>query len=139
MPPLTLHHYGFLTADTAGWLTENELIFGKPFKISERIHIFSQKVTITFLQQTAGSVLTELIEPGKDNLSLQKMIAKGVTVYHTGYTIPANEFDTALRFLEQNDYNLLPVFQSEAFNNRRCVFAITKNLGMIEIIEGSIK
>lgn len=133
--PLTLHHYGILTADTAAWLAENEFLFGKPFSVFETVHIASQKVAVTFVQQTAGAVLTELVQPAEDNLPLQKMIAKGITMYHTGYIVPANEFDETLQSLEEKGSRALPVFNSEAFNQKRCVFVITTALGMIELIE----
>lgn len=133
--PITLHHYGFLTADTAAWLSENELIFGKPFKLYDSIAIASQKVTITFVQQTENAVMTELVQPAADNLPLQKMIAKGITVYHTGYMIPAMEFDSTLKDFEEKGARALPVFNSEAFNQRRCVFVFSTSLGMIELIE----
>ena len=135
MPPLTLHHYGFLTANTAAWLTENELLFGMPFKVFDTIAIHSQKVKITFVQQTKDAVLTELIEPSEENTHMRKMITKGITVYHTGYLTPADEFDNVVKSFEKKGARALPVFQSEAFDNRRCVFLVTKNLGMIEIIE----
>jgi methylmalonyl-CoA/ethylmalonyl-CoA epimerase len=133
--PLTLHHYGFLTADTAAWLSENELLFGKPFKLFHSIVITSQKVTITFVQQTENAVMTELVQPAADNLPLQKMISKGVTVYHTGYTVPADKFDETLKTLDEKGARALPVFHSEAFNQRRCVFVFSNSLGMIELIE----
>jgi hypothetical protein len=135
MLPLILHHYGFLTADTAIWLAENELLLGKPFKVFDTVNISSQKVNITFVQQTENGILTELIEPLDDNLHFKKMISKGITIYHTGYTVPKNEFENTLRSFEEKGAHSLPVFNSKAFNNKRCVFFVTKNLGMIEIIE----
>lgn len=135
MLPLTLHHYGLLTADIAAWLTENECIFGKPYHVSETIPIASQKVTVTFVQQTKDASFIELVQPSEDNLSLQKMIAKGVTIYHTGYTVPAIEFDETIKILENSGAHFLPVFYSEAYKQKRCVFVISKNLGMIELIE----
>ena len=135
MQPLTLHHYGFLTANTAAWLAENEALFGKPFKVFETVHISSQKVRITFVLQTENAVLTELIEPLEENTHLKKMISKGITVYHTGYKVAANEFDTVLKTFENKGIHALPVFYSEAFENKRCVFLVTRNFGMIELIE----
>lgn len=135
MLPLTLHHYGLLTADTAAWLIENEFIFGKPYHVSETTSIASQKVAVTFVQQTKDAVFIELVQPAADNLSLHKMIAKGVTVYHMGYTVPAGAFDETLKTLENKGAHSLPVFHSEAYNQKRCVFVISKNTGMIELIE----
>lgn len=135
MQPLTLHHYGFLTADTAAWLAENELLFGKPFKVFDTVHISSQKVRITFVQQTENGTLTELIEPLEENTHLKKMIAKGITIYHTGYTVATNDFDITLKTFENKGIHALPVFHSEAFENKRCVFLVTRNFGMIELIE----
>lgn len=136
MQQLTLHHYGFLTSSTAAWLAENELVFGKPFKVFDTIHISSQKVYITFVQQTENGFLTELIEPLEENTHLKKMISKGITIYHTGYTVTSSEFDTVLKSLESKGIHALPVFHSEAFGNKRCVFLVTRNFGMIELIEG---
>jgi hypothetical protein len=53
MQLLSLHHYGFLTADTKTWLQENELLLGKPFKVFDAINISTQKVRITFVEQFA--------------------------------------------------------------------------------------
>ena len=47
-------------------------MFGKPFKLYDSIAIASQKVTITFVQQTENAVMTELVQPAADNLPLQK-------------------------------------------------------------------
>ena len=135
MEKLSLHHYGFLTNDTAAWLAENELVFGKPYKVFDTIKISSQKVNITFVQQSATSTLTELVEPSQDNSALQKMMGKGITIYHTGYLAAAGGFDNILAcFVEKGAY-ALPAFHSEAFGGKRCVFVITRNMGMIEIIE----
>ena len=73
MEPLTIHHYGFLTYNAAAWLAENELLFGKPYKVFETVKISSQKVNISFVQQLEGAVLIELIEPWEDNAKMQKM------------------------------------------------------------------
>ncbi|MEN9571102.1 MAG: hypothetical protein RL172_2333 [Bacteroidota bacterium] len=130
-----LHHYGFLTANTTGWLAENEALFGKPFLLHNTISISSQKVNITFVQQTQGAVLVELIEPWPDNKRLQKMLEKGITIYHSGYKVAAGKFDAAVDFFTGQQKHALPVFASEAFNNKRCVFIVTKQLGLIELIE----
>ncbi len=135
MDKLTLHHYGFLTGNTAAWLEENEWLLGKPYQVFETVRVSSQKVNITFVQQSVGSVLTELIEPWEENTKLQKMIDKGITVYHTGYLAAAGEFDTMLSSFEEKGMHALAPFASEAFEGRRCVFIITGNIGMIEIIE----
>ncbi|MES2850902.1 MAG: VOC family protein [Bacteroidota bacterium] len=135
MLPLILHHYGFLTADTAAWLEENELLLGKPFKVFDTVHVSSQKVKITFVQQAENTVLTELIEPLDDNLHLTKMISKGITIYHTGYIVTKEDFDKVVNSFEEKGAHSLPIFNSEAFEKKRCVFLITRSLGMIEIIE----
>ena len=132
---LTLHHYGILTSSTSEWLSENEVLLGKPFKISHIIKISSQKADITFVEQKEGEVLTELVEPWQDNHTLNKLIEKGVSAYHKGYLLSAGEFDEVVEMLVERGFHSLGIFQSEAFGNRRCVFLVTINLGMIEIIE----
>ena len=135
MEQLILHHYGFLTHNTVDWLAENELLLGNPFRVCGTIKIRSQKVNITFLQQAAGAVFTELIEPWEDNAKLQKMIKKGITVYHTGYLAATGQFDEVLSSFQEKGIHALAPFASEAFEGKRCVFVITRNVGMIEIIE----
>lgn len=135
MELLTLHHYGFLTSSTTDWLSENELLLGKPFKIFATVKIQSQKVNITFVEQLEGEILTELVEPWPDNLPLNKMLVKGITVYHKGFLSSPGSFEGAIEMLEEKGAHSLGIFQSEAFGNRRCVFLVTQNLGMIEIIE----
>jgi Glyoxalase/Bleomycin resistance protein/Dioxygenase superfamily len=135
MESLTIHHYGFLTYNTGAWLAENELLFGKPCMVFETVKISSQKVNITFVQQSEGRVFTELIEPWEDNAKLQKMIAKGITVYHTGYLAATGQFDKILLSFNEMGIHTLAPFASEAFEGRRCVFVVTGNIGMIEIIE----
>ena len=135
MGTVTLHHYGFLTSSTADWLAENETFFGQPFRVFDTIKIQSQKVDITFVEQTQGATLTELVEPWEDNLQLHKMINKGLTVYHKGLYAAMGKFDEVVERLEEMGAHSLGAFQSEAFGNKRCVFLITRNLGMIEIIE----
>ena len=133
---LTLHHYGFLTGNITAWLKENELLFGKPFKVFDTVHISSQKVKITFVQQNENGILNELIEPLEENDRLKKMIEKGITVYHAGYIVDKNKFDDVLKSFEKKSIHALPVFNSEAFENRRCVFLLSNTMGMIELIEG---
>ena len=135
MEQLSLHHYGFLTKDTAVWLAENELLLGKPYKVFDTIKISSQKVNITFVQQSATSTLTELVEPSQDNLPLQKMMSKGITIYLSGYLAAARAFDNILTSFVEKGAHALPTFHSEAFGGKRCVFVITRNMGLIEIIE----
>ncbi len=135
MDSLTLHHYGFLTSSTLDWLAENESLLGKPFRVFDTIKIQSQKVDITFVEQTQGEVLTELVEPWEDNLRLHKMISKGLTVYHKGFLSKVGMFDEMVKKMEEKGVHSLGAFQSEAFGNKRCVFLVSRNLGMIEIIE----
>jgi len=135
MDLLTLHHFGFLTASATDWLAENETLLGTPFKIFDTVVIQSQKVNITFVEQTEGAVLTELVEPWADNLPLNKMIANGVTVYHKGFLCPLGSFDEAVEELEKKGAYSLEAFQSRAFGYRRCIFLVTRNLGLIELIE----
>ncbi len=132
---LVLHHYGFLTVDTAAWLQENEMLHGKPFRVYDSIEIASQQVTITFVEQTEGAVLTELVEPGRGNRILHKWLSKNITIYHTGYRCGVHEFDEVKRHYEEKGCHSLPEFYSEAFGGKRCVFIVTRSLGLIEIIE----
>ena len=127
------HHVGCLVDNLEeSILTYSNLLgFDPP---SEIYDISSQKVKVCFIKNTADSFI-ELVEPYEDNTSLRKMLKKGQTFYHTAYTV--KNFDEALEEMESKGAKFMPVFTSEAFNNRRCVFLYTPELQLIELIESA--
>ncbi len=133
MQPLRLHHYGFLTSSTVAWLRENEQLFGPPHAVSATIGISSQQVSVTFVEPYPGAVLIELVEPWPGNTALEKMLVRGITMYHTGYLSAA--FDRHILEWEAAGERLLQTFHSEAFGGKRCAFVVTHHLGLVELIE----
>lgn len=128
---LIFHHVGCLVDNMDESIrTYTDLLgFDPP---SEIYDISSQKVKVCFIKNTTDSFI-ELVEPYEENTSLRKMLKKGQSFYHTAYTV--KNFDEALKEMEAKGARFMPVFTSEAFNNKRCVFFFTPELQLIELIE----
>lgn len=131
---LRLHHVGCLVAnmeDALAGYRNGPLAqpVTQPLQISG-----NQQVRVAFVGE-APETLIELVEPGPDNRFLQKLLKQGVTFYHLGYLaadLPAAEE----RFLESGAHEVAR-FRSEAFDGRECVFFLTVNGQMIELIDAS--
>jgi hypothetical protein len=62
------------------------------------------------------------------------MMKKGISFYHLAFIVL--NFDERLELLQNQNFRLISVFNSEAFENRRCAFLYSPEMHLIEIIEG---
>lgn len=99
---------------------------------SAPITVKEQKVRISFRPLGSGSFL-ELVEPAPDNAFLLRLLRRGVNYYHLGYM--CKNVNESVGALVANGAHELNRFQSEAFGGRLCVFLITTNGEIIELIE----
>lgn len=123
------HHTGMLAESIEESIKYYKEVL-KFTEVSEIYNISSQKVRVCFIQNGPNSYL-ELVEPGKDNAVLKKMLDKKITYYHIGYLV--NDIDEALKEIKENAY-LVNRFKSEAFNNNECAFVYTSDMHLIELI-----
>ena len=80
-----------------------------------------------------GNTFLELIEPTDKAVRLKKMLSKGINYYHLGFE--TNNFEDELLKLQSLQYKQMPTFESEAFGCKRCVFFISPESQLVEIIE----
>ena len=130
---LTLHHVGCLVENIPAALatyagTCNLKDIAAPTMVS------SQKVRVCFLPSGNGTFI-EFVEPGPDNAFLQKMLRKGISYYHVGY-LCADLDQSVQSFIAAGGHELTR-FQSEAFEGRECVFLITTQQQIIELIQSA--
>lgn len=128
---LTLHHVGCLVEDIsaalgtyAGTLPLTD--------IAPPVHVPGQKVRVCFLP-TGNGTFIEFVQPDPDNGFLLKLMRKGIGYYHAGYL--CTDLNQSVQSFIASGAHELTRFRSEAFEGRYCVFLITSQQQMIELIE----
>lgn len=128
---MRFHHVGLLVDDLEFSLNNYRILFGNE-NISDIFKVTSQKVKVCFVKVGDNSHI-ELVQPDGDGSPVSNLLKKRVSYYHAGYCV-SNIFD-AIQKLEELNYKALEVFESEAFNGRKCVFLFTPEAHLIELIE----
>jgi len=128
---LILHHTGCAVSSIEESLAWYRVAFGED-KISEKIYISSQSVYVCFVE-TAPGVYLELIEPADEQSFVYRLLKKHISYYHTAYTI--DNIDDSIIVLENQGCKLVSVFNSEAFDNKRCAFLYLPDGCLVELIE----
>ena len=93
----------------------------------------TQKTRICFLRKP-GDVNIELVEPYQENATMQKMLKKGATPYHTCYTVK----DIQQAYEHLKDRGFTPLFapvEAPAFGNRLICYFWKNDIGLIEVVE----
>jgi hypothetical protein len=131
LPNLLFHHTGIAVDSIVCSLVHYRKIFGSD-KISEIFSIASQKVNVCFIEVAPG-VYLELIEAMGDDSSIHRMRKKGISYYHVAYITKTIE-ETVSKLVELN-FKPMEYFNSEAFENKRCIFLFSPEAELIELIE----
>ena len=92
-----------------------------------------QKVLVVFLKKE-GSMMVKLIEPTKDNISLQNFIKRGGSLHHLCFKCD-NLTQTMSEMSDKGLLTLVSPQPGEAFNNHDIAFLLAKNGLNIEIID----
>jgi 4-hydroxyphenylpyruvate dioxygenase-like putative hemolysin len=125
-----IDHIAFLTENIEFSVVEmNALGFTLESPIFD---IIAQKVRVCFLRNKYN-IRYELVEPYDSNLTLKKLFASGVTIYHTAYLVISIENTT--NYLKEHGFYMVNIFKSDAFDGRRCAFFVSKSKILIELIE----
>lgn len=128
---LTFHHVGLLVKDMDFSIKHHSTLFGAE-NISKIFKIDSQGVNVCFVKNGAGTYI-ELVEPIGEDSVVSKLLKKRITYYHIGYKV--ENITEAIIKLESMDYKTLEMFNSEAFEGKRCVFLFSPEAHLIELIE----
>ncbi len=128
---LTFHHVGLLVENISLSIKHYSELFGSE-NISKVYKIDSQKVNVCFVKIGDGSYI-ELVEPLGEDSIVYKLLKKRTSYYHMGYKV--TDIIAAISKLESLNYKTLELFNSEAFDGKRCVFLFTPEAHLIELIE----
>lgn len=129
---MRFHHIGCLVSNIESSARIYQALIGKVSNSPVIFHIKEQKVKVSFISLGNDSFI-EFIEPLEEKSSLSKMLKKGSNFYHIAFLVP--DLELKIRELQKNDYISMGVFSSEAFEGKKCVFLMNKEMHLIELIE----
>ena len=125
----TLDHVGYITDDIVRTAASFQLL---GYSADAIINDDTQRTRICFLRKS-GEVNIELVEPYEDNKTMQKMLKRGVTPYHTCYVVD----DIMSSYEEMLDNDFTPLFKpvaAPAFDNRLICYFFKSDIGFIELV-----
>lgn len=125
----TLDHVGYITDDIVQTVASFQLL---GYKADAIINDDTQRTRICFLRKP-GETNIELVEPYEDNKTMQKMLKRGVTPYHTCYVVD----DIMASYEEMLDNDFTPLFKpvaAPAFDNRLICYFFKSDIGFIELV-----
>lgn len=125
------------TLDHIGYLTDNINNTAKTFGLlgyvaGDIVNDDTQKTRICFLTKKDEKNI-ELVEPYEENKTMQKMLKKGVSPYHTCYIV--KDIDNSYDYLVNQGFT--PLFNpvaAPAFNNRKICYFWKSDIGLLEIV-----
>lgn len=124
-----LEHIGYVTDDIAKTAASFQLLGYEADKI---INDDTQRTRICFLHKP-DEVTIELVEPYEDNKTMQKMVKRGVTPYHTCYIV--DDINEAYEEMLDNDFTpLFKPVEAPAFDNRLICYFWKSEVGFIELV-----
>lgn len=129
MMNFTMDHIGYLT-DSIEATAEAFALLG--YSREDVVDDDTQKTRICFLRKEHEPTI-ELVEPYEDNKTMQKMLKKGVTPYHTCYQVE----DMASAHALLIDKGFTPLFtpvEAPAFNNRLICYFWRSDIGLVELV-----
>ena len=128
---LSFHHIGLLVKDINISIEHYSELFGTE-NISKLYRIDSQKVNVCFVTIGDGSFI-ELVEPLGELSPVYNLLKKRTSYYHMGYKV--ENIEASIAKLEAMNYKTMEIFDSEAFDGKRCVFLFSPEAHLIELIE----
>lgn len=124
-----LDHIGYITDDIAK-TAESFRLLG--YDTDAVVNDDTQRARICFLRKQ-GETNIELVEPYEDNKTMQKMLKRGVTPYHTCYLV--DDINIAYEEMINNDFTpLFKPVEAPAFNNRLICYFWKSDIGFIELV-----
>ena len=126
----SVEHIGYVTKNIEK-TAETFKVFG--YQAEPIVNDDTHKTRICFLRKV-GEVNIELVEPYPENATMQKMLKKGTTPYHTCYTVE----DIQQVYEQLQDLGFAPLFApvaAPAFDNRLICYFWKNDIGLIEVVE----
>ncbi len=110
---LTFHHVGLLVENMEESIIHYSAVFGK--------------------QNISNNNFIELVTPLGESSIVSKLLKKKIGYYHMAYKV--SDIKLAVKKLEGLNYKAMGFFQSEAFENKLCIFLFSPEGHLIELIE----
>jgi methylmalonyl-CoA/ethylmalonyl-CoA epimerase len=134
MKPFKFHHLGVAVADLEEAILNYQNVFGY-VKLSDPIDEPSQKVKICFMGTGDPSgLMIELIQPLADDSPASKMLAKGVSAYHTCYEV--NDIIEALNSVRSKGCIVIQEPSPRAtYDGRRVAWFYMQTRELVELVE----
>lgn len=131
---MKLHHIGIVVGSIKERLILYQNFNNKPLSDVDIITDKIQKVKVCFIK--TGGVTLELIEPLNNNSPVSAFLRKGGGLYHLCFE--TKNIREAVRLIKKSGGFVIgkPV-SAKAFNGRKIVFAMFRELGLIEFVEAS--
>ena len=127
---LNFHHVGLLVESISEALVHYTALFGED-RISAPVIVRSQKVRVCFIRIGPGQFL-ELVEPLADDSAVSGLLKKRIGYYHMAYTVDL--LPPTVERMEQLNYKAMEYFESEAFPGQKCIFLVTPEGHLVELI-----
>ena len=99
---------------------------------SSIVQIPSSGISVCCLELT-GSPRVELIEPSDPGSPLGRRAASGTGGYHLAWAVPSLE--SAISRLEAEGFHSMQIFESTLWEDARCVFVVSQEQELVELIE----
>lgn len=129
---LVFHHTGVIVRSMADARAEYARLFGEP-ALSVVYEVASQGVRVCFVHVGPHSCL-ELVEPVGPDSKVASIARRMATYYHVAYKTP--DIEQAVAEMVAADFKLAgDYFASEAFGGQRCIFLMSRQAHLIELIE----
>lgn len=129
---MKINHFGFLTKNIEKSLKQFQALNYQRY--SELINDEERGIYILFIKSLSGEVI-ELISPSCSNSIVSSIINKqNNLIYHTCYE--TEDIDKKIKELINNGFILIESPKPAiAFDGRLVAFMLSKNTGMIELLE----
>ncbi len=128
---LKFHHVGLAVESIEDTLVYYRELFSEE-AVSEIIGISSQKVRVCFVH-LGGNQYIELVEPVAGDSAVSNLLRKRIGYYHMAYRV--KDFEASISRMEELHFKALEAFSSEAFPGKSCIFLISPDGHLTELIE----
>jgi methylmalonyl-CoA/ethylmalonyl-CoA epimerase len=124
-----LEHVGYITDNIAQTAASFQLL---GYEADAVVDDDTQRTCICFLRKP-GETNIELVEPYEDNKTMQKMLKRGVSPYHTCYEV--DDINAAYEEMLDNDFTpLFEPVEAPALDDRLICYFFKSDVGFIELV-----
>ena len=128
----TFHHLGILTPSLAESVERYVTTFHYTKK-SPLLEIPKSAISVCCLERSDAPRI-ELIQPHDPESPLSKRTASGG--YHLAWSVP--DIEVAIPRLEVEGYHAMSIFNSSLWEGARCVFLVSPQQELVELVENPV-